>query len=341
MTETSSTESADVAALRMTMGHWVAQCVYAACELRIPDRVAEKPQTADELAAECDTDPHATLRLLRALVSLGVLTQTDDGRFEGTPLSEQFRQDVFGIGPYARYITGPEVNKAWGGFLESVRTGQTAFDDVFGVSLFDFLAEHPDRGQLFDRAMTANSQTMADQIVDAYDFSGLRTIVDVGGGQGLLLAAILRRHPSAKGILFDRPHVLEQAKEVLKEAAVADRCSVVGGDFFQTVPEGADCYLMKAIIHDWDDERSRIILSNCRKAMAPHGRVLVIDRVIPERLEPTFLDERATLMDLNMLVLTGGRERTEAEFKELFASAGLSLREIFPTPSGISVIEAR
>jgi SAM-dependent methyltransferase len=339
ITETSRTESPAITAVRMTMGHWVAQCVSVACELRIPDRLAEKPRTADELAAECGTDPGATLRLLRALVSLGVLAQDNEGRFEATPLSEQFRQDVPGFGPYARYITGPEVYRAWGEFLESVRTGRTAFEVVYGVSFFDYFADHPEASLVFNRAMTANSQTMAEEIVDAYDFSGLGTIVDVGGGQGLLLAAILRRHPTAKGVLFDLPQVIEQAKDVLEQAGVANRCSVVGGDFFQSVPAGADCYVMKAIIHDWDDERARRILTNCRTAMAPDGRVLVVDRVIPERLEPTFVNERGTLMDLTMLVLTGGRERMEAEFRELFESARFTLRRIFPTPSGLSVVE--
>jgi SAM-dependent methyltransferase len=325
----------------MSMGHWVTQCVSVACELRIPDLVAEKARTADELAAECGADPGAMLRFLRALVSLGILAQNDDGRFDATPLSEQFRQDVPGFGPYARFITGREVSQAWGELLEAVRTGRNVFEDVFGLSFFGYFAEHPERGRIFNRAMTASSGTMAEEVVDAYDFSGLRTIVDVGGGQGLLLAAILRRHPEARGVLFDLPRVLEQAKEVLEGAGVADRCSVVGGDFFEAVPSGGDAYVLKSIIHDWDDERARRILSNCRKAMAPDGRVLVVDRVIPERFESSFVNQRGTLMDLNMLVLTGGRERTEEEFKELFESAGLTLRRLFPTPSGLNVIEAR
>jgi SAM-dependent methyltransferase len=335
-----SSEPPSVTAARMTMGHWVAQCVSVACELRIPELVAKDPRTADDLATECRADPAAMLRFLRALGSLGILAQADDGRFEATPLSEQFRQDVPGFGPYARFITSSEVSRAWGELLEAVRTSRTVFDAAFGLSFFDYLAEHPDRGQIFNRAMTASSQTVSEELLGTYDFSGFRTIIDVGGGQGLLLAAILRRYPEARGVLFDLPHVLDQPKELLEEAGVADRCSVVDGDFFQSVPSGGDAYVLKSIIHDWDDERARRVLSNCRKAMPPHGRVLVVDRVIPERLEPSFVNQRGTLMDLNMLVLTGGRERTKAEFKELFESSGLMLRRFFPTPTGLHVIEA-
>jgi len=323
----------------MTMGHWMAQCVFVACELRIPDLVAGGPRTADELAAACGADPGAMLRLLRALASLEVLAQTGDGWLEATPLSEQFRQDVPSVGPYARFVTGPESWRAWGELLEAVRTGRTAFELVYGMGLFDYGREHPELGRIFNQAMTSFNTAVAEEIVDAYDFSRFRRIVDVGGGQGLLLAAILRRHPSARGVLFDLAQVVEQAREVLQGAGVADRCELVGGDFFQEVPSGGDAYVLKVVIHDWDDERARRILSNCRKAMGPEGRLLVVERVIPERLEPTFVDQRGTLMDLNMLVLAGGRERTETEFSELFESAGFTLHDRVPTPSGLNVIE--
>ena len=290
------------------MGHWVAQCISVACELRIPDLLADKPRTADELASACGADPGAMLRLLRALVSLGVLGQDEGGRFESTPLSEQFRQDVPGFGPNARFITGPEVYRSWGELLAAVRSGGTAFEDVFGVPFFDYFVEHPEVGRTFNQAMTASSRTVAEEVVDAYDFSRVRTIVDVGGGQGFLLTAILRRYPGAKGMLFDLPQVIEQAKGVLEEASVADRCELVSGSFFELVPGGGDVYVLKSIIHDWDDEPARRILQNCGKQMAPDGRVLVVDRVIPERLEPSFVNQRGTLMDLNMLVLISGRE---------------------------------
>ena len=188
--------------------------------------------------------------------------------------------------------------------------------------------------------MTSFNVAVAEEIVAAYDFSRFGRIVDVGGGQGLLLAAILRRNPSARGLLFDLPQVVMEAREVLGGAGVGDRCTMKSGDFFQSVPEGGDAYVLKSIIHDWDDERARRILSNCRKAMGKGGRLLVVERVVPERIEPTFVDQRGTLMDLNMLVLTGGRERTDPEFRDLFESSGLMLRRFFPTRSGLHVIEA-
>src|SRR6266545_1085554 len=191
----SPTEPPAVTAIRMTMGHWVAQCVSVACELRIPDLVAGGPRTAGELAETCGADPGAMLRLLRALASLEVLAQTGNGKFEATPLSEQFRQDLPSIGPYARFVTGPESWRAWGELLEAVRTGRTAFELVYGMGLFDYGREHPERGRIFNQAMTSFNVAVAEEIVDAYDFSRFGRIVDVGGGQGLLLAAILRRQP--------------------------------------------------------------------------------------------------------------------------------------------------
>jgi len=333
-------ESPAVTAVRMTMGHWIAQCVSVACELKIPDLVADGPRTADELAEACGAHPGAMLRLLRALASLEVLAQTADGKFEATPLSEQFRQDVPGLGPYARFVTGAESWRAWGELLEAVQTGRTAFELVYGMGMFDYGREHPVRGLIFNQAMISFSVTVADEIVEAYDFSPFHLIVDVGGGQGLLLAAILRRNRSAQGVLFDLPHVVDQATEVLDDAGVADRCERIGGDFFRGVPPGGDAYVMKSIIHDWDDKRAGTILRSCRQAMDEEARVLVVDRIIPERLEPTFVDQRATLMDLNMLALSGGRERTEEEFRDLFESADLRLEASLPTPSGLSVIEA-
>jgi cyclopropane fatty-acyl-phospholipid synthase-like methyltransferase len=337
---TSRDEPPMIMAIRMTMGHWVAQCISVACELKIPDLLAEGPCTAEQVAAAAGTHPDATLRLLQALASLAVVAQTQDGLFEATPLSEQFRQDIPSLGPYARFVTGPESHRAWGELLHAVRTGQTAFDHVYGQQIFDYFAEHPDSGWIFDEGMTSFNTAVADEIVDTYDFSPFQTIVDLGGGQGLLLAAILRRNPRARGVLFDRPQVAELAEQVLETAGLADRCSIVGGDFFRSVPEGRDAYVLKVVIHDWDDDRAQSILLNCREAMGPDARLLLVERVISERPQHTFVDQRAALMDLNMLILTGGRERTEAEFTKLFESAGFTLQRVFPTPGGLSVIEA-
>jgi hypothetical protein len=329
-----------ITAIRMTMGHWVAQCISVMCELKIPDLLAEGPCTADQVATVAGTQPDATLRLLQALASLGVVAETKDGLFEATPLSEQFRQDIASLGPYARFVTGPESQRAWGELLHAVRTGQTAFDHVYGLPLFDYFAEHPDSGRIFNEAMTSFNTAVAEEIVDAYDFSRFDTIVDVGGGQGLLLAAILRRNPGPRGVLFDLPQVAEVAEQVLETAGVAKRCSVIAGDFFHSVPEGGDVYVLKVVIHDWADDRAQTILLNCRKAMGPDGRLLLVERVISERPQCTFVDQRAALMDLNMLILTGGRERTKGEFVKLLESAGFTLLGASPTPGGLSVIEA-
>ena len=335
-----SREEPRITAIRMTMGQWVAQCISVTCELKIPDLLAEGPLTADQVAAAAGTHPDATLRLLQALASLGMVAQMENGAFEATSLSEEFRQDIPSLGPYARFVTGPESHRAWGELLHAVRTGQTAFDHAHGQPIFDYFAEHPDSGEIFNRAMTSFNTAVAEEIVDAYDFSPFETIVDVGGGQGLLLAAILRRNPRARGVLFDLPQVARRAQQILETEGVADRCSIVGGDFFQSVPEGKDVYVLKVVIHDWDDDRAHTILLNCQKAMGPDGRLLLVERIISERPQPTFVDQRAALMDLNMLILTGGRERTKAAFARLFESAGFTLQRAFPTPGGLSVIEA-
>jgi len=331
-----------VTAGRMVNGHWLAQAIFVAVELRIPDLLAEGPASSDDLATATETDASALHRLLRALASHAVVRQLDDGRFGRTELSDQFRRDVPGtLGPYARYIIGNESNTAWGSLLHSVRTGQTAFDHVFGSGLFEYFGQHPESERVFNEAMSSSSQSQADGIVGAYDFSGFGTVVDVAGGQGRLLSVILKRNPGVRGVLFDLTSALEEAPQVLEREGVADRCRLVPGDFFRAVPEGGDAYVLKSIIHDWDDERSIAILANCRVAMSPSARLLLIERVRPERIDETNAVQRATLMDLNMLILTGGQERTRSEFEALFDRAGFVLERSVPTPSGFQVVEGR
>ena len=333
-------ESPAVIASRMIVGHWLAQAIQVACELKIPDLLGEGAASSEELASATDADPAAMHRLLRALASQGVVRHLEDGRFERTDLSDVFRRDVPGtLGPYARYITGPDVYRAWGDLLHSIRTGEIAAEHTFEMRFFEYYDRHPEAGRIFNEAMSSSARWVADDITTAYDFSDFGTVVDVAGGQGILLAAILRRNPAGMGVLFDLPHVIEQARSVLEAEGVAERCRLVAGSFFDGVPSGGDAYVLKSIIHDWDDERSLDILSNCRRAMGTSGRLLVIDRVISERIEPTLADQRATLMDLNMLVLTGGRERTLPEFEQLFERAGFKLQRSVPTSTGLHVIE--
>jgi hypothetical protein len=331
-----------VAALRpLIMGHIVAVAIGIAARLGIADLLVDEPRDAASLARECGAHEPSLKRLLRALASFEVFAELPDGRFSLTPLSEALRGDVpgslrwiaamFGAGPHTR---------AWAEAMHSIRTGQTAAEHVWGTGVFDRFAKDPEEAEIFNRAMTENTALIATQLIEAYGFSRFGTIVDVGGGQGKLLAEVLRACPGARGILFDLADVVAGAAPILEEAGVADRCEVVGGSFFDEVPAGGDLYMMKAIIHDWDDERSETILRNCRERMAAASRVAVIDRVMPERITADEATQRATLMDLNMLVMAGGRERTEREFAALFQAAGLSLASVAPTPSGVSAIEA-
>jgi hypothetical protein len=229
-----------------------------------------------------------------------------------------------------------EQYRAWGDFLYSVKTGKPAFERHFGTSYFAYLAEHPDADQVFNEAMSGWTTQLVGAVTDAYDFAPFKTIVDVGGSYGTMLAAILRNNPAARGVLFDQPHVVAAARRQLAEAGVADRCTTVSGDFFVEVPAGGDAYVLAQILHDWDDERSVAILRQCRRAMPTHGRLLVIELVLPPGEEPF----RGKWLDLHMLVLLGARERTATEYDALFRRAGFTLMRVVPTAAGASIVEA-
>jgi SAM-dependent methyltransferase len=266
---------------------------------------------------------------------VGVFEEIADKRFTLTPMADLLRSEVPGSMRALARMFGGEQYQAWGGVLHSVRTGQPAFNQVYGSTYFDYFARNPDAAAIFDAAMTGYTTQVAHAVAAAYDFSSARTVVDVGGGEGVLLATILRANPSTRGILFDLPHVIARASGLRERSEVGDRCQVVAGDFFRSVPDGGDAYLLAQILHDWDDDRSRTILQNCHRAMRPGGKVLVIELVIPPGNEPSF----GKWLDLHMLVLQTGRERTEAEYQELLASAGFQLTKVMTTPSGASVVE--
>ena len=327
---------APVALLRMMTGYWISKALNVAAELGVADLLRDGPRSSDELAGACGAHPAALYRLLRALAGVGVFTELDGRRFALTPLAELLRSDVPGSMRALARMYGSEQYRAWDGLLESVRTGEPAFDRTFGASYFDYLGRNPDAGAVFNEAMTGWTTQVADAVVEAYDFTGVNTVVDVGGGHGLLLATILRAHPSMRGALFDLPHVVAGAGPLLEAAGVADRCVTVGGDFFASVPEGGDAYLLAQILHDWDDERCRPILENCRRAMRPDGRVLVVEQVLPPANEPSL----GKWLDLHMLVLLTGRERTEAEYGALLEAAELELTRVIPTSSGAGIVEA-
>jgi SAM-dependent methyltransferase len=319
-------------------GYWVSCGVHVSARLSIADHLAKGPRSVADLAKASGAHSPTLYRLLRMLASHGIFRETDDGRFENTPLSGTLRADVpASMKPFAlMMVDGPSV-AAWNDLLATVRTGEEAFQRVHGMGGFEYMAAHPDKAREFGEAMTSISGMENPAIAEAYDFKGIRKIVDVGGGHGSLLAAILARNPQLQGVVFDRAEVVENAKKDVHVRAkgVEGRIELVAGNFFDAVPAGADAYVMKYILHDWNDEQSRRILENCRKAMAKGGRVLVLDNVIPKGNDPYW----GKMLDMNMLVLTPGRERTEAEFRDLFASAGLKLARIVPTACPLSVVE--
>ena len=322
--------------LQMMTGYWVSQALHVAAKLGIADLLADGPVDCEDLAAATDTHAPSLQRVLRALASVGVFTEVSPGSFALTPLAELLRTETPGSMRALAIMYAEEQYRAWGELLHSVRTGEMAFDHQFGMGYFEYLAQHPEADRVFNEAMTGWTHQLVGAVVDTYDFSPFKTIVDVGGGYGSLLAAILRSNPGTRGILFDLPHVIARAEEQLVAAGVADRCTFVGGDFFAAVPTGGDAYVLSQILHDWDDKRCVAILGQCRRAMPDHGKLLVVELVLPEGDEP-FLGK---WLDLHMLVLLGSRERTAAEYDTLFRAAGFKLARVVPTPPGPSVVEA-
>lgn len=319
---------------QMICGAWATQAIYVAAELGIADLLATGPRTAEELAEATGTQSDALYRVLRALASLGIFAEDADRCFSLTPLAERLRTDSPDSQRSLAIMQGVELYQSWGNLIFSVRQDVPAFDRTFGMPFFQYMTEHPDRHRIYDAAMTGVHGGETEPMLDAYDFSGFSTVVDVGGGNGTTLAAVLERHPHVQGILFDLPAVADGARQTFANLGLSDRCQTVGGDFFNSVPAGADAYVMRHIIHDWQDGEAVRILRNCREAMDPEGRVLVVETVIPSGNGPCF----GKLLDLMMLVV-GGRERTEEQYRQLFAEAGLELARIAPTAHEVSVIE--
>jgi orsellinic acid C2-O-methyltransferase len=327
--------------VELVFGFVPARVVSAAAELGLADLLADGPRTSEELAAEAGLHAPSVRRLLRLLAVLGVVAQTEADRFELTELGSTLRSDVpESVRSFLTMLCDDWSWQSWGDLVESLRTGEIAVDRVMGMPLFDYLGQHPEKGALFNKAMSDMTRTVAPGVVAGYDFSPFETVVDVGGGNGTLLARILEAAPATRGVLFDLPKVLDDAAPVLEAAGVADRCELVGGDFFESVPEGGDAYLMKMVLHDWDDEKAVTILRNCRKAVVPDGKVLVVERIVPEIVTPASIE--TLILDVFMLVALGGRERTAAEYGELLAQADLELTRVTEplTPVGDCLIEA-
>ena len=320
---------------QLICGYWHSQCVYVAAKLGIADLLAHGPQSVDDLAQKTGTHRPSLFRLLRALASLGVFAEESGQRFRLTPAAEPLRRDVPGSQWAMAVMTGEEQYRAWSELFYSVRTGNIGFDKVFGQPVFEFLSQNSEQGAIFDQAMVGVHGRETSAMLDAYDFSSFRSIAYIGGGNGSTLSGILKRHSSIHGTLFDLPSVIERAGKGIETAGLANRVHLVAGDFFESIPAGVDAYILRHIIHDWEESKAIRILANVRKALGEKGRVLVVESVIPPGNEPFF----GKLLDVAMLVVPGGQERTADEYHDLFGKAGLRIMRIVPTATEVSIIE--
>jgi hypothetical protein len=323
--------------MRLVSGFQVSQAISVASELGIADLLGAGPRDADDLAASTSSHPRSLYRLLRALAGVGVFREDADGRFALTPLSDCLRSDATGsVAAMAAFFGQPDYWQAWGDLRHSVQTGEYAFRHAHGMSPWEYRALHPQAGAAFDQAMTGRTRAEADAALAAYDFGRFGTVVDLGGGQGAFLATLLTRHQGARGVLFDQAHVIARAQPVLEAAGVADRCRIEAGNIFESIPAEGDAYVLKHVLHDWQDEDALAILRTCRRVIGSGQPLLVIEWVISDGPEGAV----AKLLDLAMLVSPGGRGRTREEWAALFATAGFRLANVFPTRAGEHVIEA-
>lgn len=323
---------------QMSMGFIISQAISVASKLYIADYLKDEAKTVAELAELTATHEPSLYRLMRALTSVGIFQNDANGRYSNSPLSELLRSDhPESFRAAAHMICDHEHWRAHGNMLQSVRTGEIAFEYTFGQPVFPYFAQNAEVAKIFDNAMTSFSVPIAKAVAATYDFSEASTIADIGGGHGLLLANALKTAPKAKGILFDQPQVIAGAGAVLQNEGVAERVETVTGDFFSAIPVEADVYLMKFIIHDWNDEQSITILQNLAKSAKPGARVLLVESVVEE---DDSIPSMSKVMDLNMLAMTGGKERTATEYAELFEKTGFRLEQIIPTPSPMQIVEA-
>jgi len=329
-------EQSAVALRRLVNGYQVTQAVHVATTLGIADLLADGPRSSDDLAAVTGAHPGALYRLLRALAGAGVFREDDAHCFALTDLGDGLRSDApNSLAGWTAFVGEPYHWQVWGDLLYSVQTGEDAFHHVHGTDPWSYRASHPERSARFDNAMASMSRQVAAAVLTAYDFGRFGTVVDIGGGSGTFLATILARHATMHGILFDLPHVVAGAGPILAAAGVADRCTVVEGSFFDAVPAGADAYVLKAVLHDWQDADCARILQRCRQAMTEGAALVVVEREIGARNE----HPDGKFSDLNMLVSTGGRERTLEEYGALFAAAGFRWVGFTPSARGAGVFE--
>lgn len=319
----------------MITGYWISQAVYAAAKFGIADHLKDGPKLVEELAESTSTNPDALYRLLRALASRGIFAEGEPRQFSLTALAEPLRSDIPGSKRPLALMSGDEQFRAWAEIEYSIRSGKTSFDKVFGKPIFDYLGENPDKAKIFDAAMVGIHGRESKIILHAYDFSGIGVLADIGGGNGSQITGILQSYTAMKGILFDLPSTIERARDPIEEAGLAGRCELVGGNFFEAVPNGADAYMMRHIIHDWDYEKSLTILRNCHQAMSADSKLLVVESIIPPGNEPF----NGKFLDLAMMLIPGGKERTKEEYRTLFDEAGFEFTRVVPTTTEVSIIE--
>lgn len=332
--KTTATPGVVEAALR---GYRLTQLVHVAAKLGIADVVASSPSSAAEIAERVGANPDAIRRLMRTLFDSGLFARNEQGEYVLTPESEKLRSGTeSSIRPAAIMHGEPWWWDAWGGLFDCVRTGRTAFDIVHGMSLFDYLSTKEEASDLFNQSMRIMTEHRAAAITTAYDLGKAKVLADIGGGHGSFLHAAMERFSALKTVLFDNPKVVEGARQRLSSFEQAGRCQIVGGDFFASVPSGADTYSIKDILHDWNDEQAMLILSNIRRAIPEDGHLLVIERVLADDDRPS----PGNWIDMSMLVLTGGRERTESEYRTLLSESGFQVRRLLPVDAETTIIEA-
>ena len=323
--------------VQMGTAHWMSHVLYVAAKLSLADHMAKGQTRVDDLATSTNTHSPSLGRFLRTLGHLGLVTEDGAGRFTLTPLGEALKTGAPGSARAAILtLASPWITTGWTRLLESVQTGKPGLDQTLGMPIFDWLAQHPEEASLFSETMVSFHGAEPAAVAAAYDFSAMKTVIDIGGATGNLLAAILGRYAGLRGILYDLPHVVRDAPALLQARGVADRATITSGSFFDGVPSGGDAYLLSHIIHDWPEAQCLTILGHCRSAMAPSSRVLIIEMVLPSGNAP----HPGKMLDMMMLVGPGGQERTEPEYRTLLSKAGLRLTKVVPTNSAVSIVEA-
>ncbi len=323
----------------MITGMRVTQLIYVAAKLGIADLLRDGSKSIDELASKVGAHPLALYRVLRALASLGIFAEVGNRQFELTALAGPLRDQVPGSLRAVAIMNGDEWRwKPWGDLLNCVKTGDTPFHRVLGMSQWEYLTKNAEAGTIFNKMMSGSTERTAKAVVEAeaYDFSGVNRVVDLAGGHGALIAAILKRYPDVQGVLFDLPHVAEQARKRLTDAGLAKRCEVIGGDIFASVPQGGTVYILSQVVHDWDDDRAIAILKNCYRGMKDKAKLLLVEKILPAHADQSVA---VLMLDVHMMVTTGGRERTETEYRALLDAAGFRVTNVIPTQSPMSVVE--